>query len=100
MEAMRLTGEGKMNLDSTIGFYVAKARNTNKKDIKVRELLLHEAGLIPDIPTFGKIKPTDHSADSSALFPTKVNENYFLRKNYFNDVMLPGYVEFADTQPR
>lgn len=89
MEAMKLTGEGKMNLDSTLGYYIAKARPTNKKDIKIRELLLHEAGLIPDIPTFTKVKPSDHMPDSSAAFPTKVNNNYFLRKNYFNDVMYP-----------
>jgi CubicO group peptidase (beta-lactamase class C family) len=89
MEAMKLTGEGKLNLDSTLGYYIAKARPTNKNDIKVRELLLHEAGLIPDIATFTKVKPTDHSVDSSAAFPTKVNDNYFLRKNYFNDVMYP-----------
>ena len=45
--------------------------------------------MIPDIPTFDKIKPTDHSTDSSAMFPTKVNDNYFLRKDYFKDVMWP-----------
>lgn len=89
MEAMKLTGEGKINLDSTLGYYIAKARTTNKKDIKVRELLLHEAGLIPDIATFTKVHPEDHATDSSAAFPTRVNDNYFLRKNYFNDVMYP-----------
>ena len=89
MEAMKLTGDGKMNLDSTLGYYIAKARPTNKRDIKIRELLLHEAGLIPDIATFTKVKPSDHMPDSSAAFPTKVNNNYFLRKNYFNDVMYP-----------
>ncbi|WP_121202143.1 serine hydrolase domain-containing protein [Mucilaginibacter gracilis] len=89
MTAMKLTGDGKMNLDSTLGYYIAKAKATNKSDIKVRELLLHEAGLIPDIATFTKIKPTDYSADSSAAFPTKVNDNYFLRKDYFKDVMYP-----------
>jgi CubicO group peptidase (beta-lactamase class C family) len=89
MTAMKLTGDGKMQLDSTLGYYLPKTRGTNKSDIKLRELLLHEAGLIPDIPTFGKIKPSDHSVDSSAAFPTKVNDNYFLRKNYFNEVMYP-----------
>lgn len=89
MEAMKLTGEGKLNLDSTLSSYIAKAKNTNKKNVTVRSLLLHEAGLIPDIATFTKVKPTDHSADSSAAFPTKVNDGYFLRKNYWNDVMYP-----------
>ncbi len=90
MEAMRLTGLGKLNLDSTIGYYIPKARSTNKSDIKIRELLTHQAGLIPDIQTFGKIKPaTDYSPDSSAAFPTRLTDNLFLRKNYYRDVMIP-----------
>lgn len=89
MAAMRLTGEGKLNLDSTLGYYIAKASTTNKNDIKVRELLLHQAGLIPDIPAFEKVKVSDYSADSSAAFPVKIVDNYFLRKDYFKDVMYP-----------
>lgn len=89
IEAMKLTDEGKLSIDSTLGSYVALARPTDKNDLTVRELLLHQAGLIPDIQTFGKIKPSEYSSDSSALFPTKVNENYYLRKNYFKEVMQP-----------
>jgi CubicO group peptidase (beta-lactamase class C family) len=89
MAAMKLYDEGKLNLDGTIGEYLDMARKTNKNDLKVREVLEHQAGLIPDIPTFGSIHPSDHSTDSSAAYPTKVNENYYLRKDYFKDVMWP-----------
>ncbi|TSD63897.1 serine hydrolase [Inquilinus sp. KBS0705] len=89
MEAMQLYDQGKLNLDSTIGTYIPMARNTNKNSLTVREVLEHQAGLIPDIQTFDKVKPTDHSTDSSALYTTKVNEGYYLRKGYFNDVMFP-----------
>ncbi|MGZ3757494.1 MAG: serine hydrolase domain-containing protein [Mucilaginibacter sp.] len=89
MEAMQLVDQGKLSIDSTVGNYLAIARNTNKKDIQVKELLEHQAGLIPDIPTFEVIKPEDHSVDSSAAYPTKVNQNYYLRKDYFKDVMWP-----------
>ncbi|QXV66625.1 serine hydrolase [Mucilaginibacter sp. 21P] len=90
MEAMQLYDQGKLNLDSTIGSYMPIARNTNKKTLSVREILEHQAGLIPDIKTFEVVKPTDHTVDSSAAFPTKVNEGYYLRRNYFEDVMLPA----------
>ncbi len=40
-----------MGLDSTVGSYMPMARKTNKNDISIRELLEHQAGLIPDIPT-------------------------------------------------
>jgi CubicO group peptidase (beta-lactamase class C family) len=89
VETMRLTEEGRLNLDSTIGTYIPMARKTNKNDIKIRELLEHQAGLIPDIQTYEKLKPTDISTDSSAAFPTKVSEHFYLRKNYFRDVMWP-----------
>jgi CubicO group peptidase (beta-lactamase class C family) len=99
MEAMKLTGEGKMNIDSTLGYYIAKAKNTNKSGVTIKSLLLHEAGLIPDIATFTKVKPADHSADSSAAFPTKVNDGYYLRKNYWNDVMYPDMFNSALRTP-
>jgi CubicO group peptidase (beta-lactamase class C family) len=93
--AMQLKDEGKLSVDSTMAYYLPMARGTNKSDIQVRELLMHQAGLIPDIATFGSIKPTDHSADSSAAFPVKVNNGYFLRKDYYKDIMLPAMYNSA-----
>jgi CubicO group peptidase (beta-lactamase class C family) len=87
IETMRLTEEGILNLDSTIGTYIPMARKTNKNDIRLRELMEHQAGLIPDIQTYEKLKPIDISTDSSAAYPTKVALHYYLRQNYFRDVM-------------
>jgi CubicO group peptidase (beta-lactamase class C family) len=95
MEAMQLYDEGKLNLDSTLGTYMPITRNTNKRTLTVRELLEHQAGLIPDITTFEGVRPVDHSTDSSSAYPTKVNENYYLRKNFFEDVMLPAALQSA-----
>jgi CubicO group peptidase (beta-lactamase class C family) len=106
MEVMRLTEEGKLNLDSTVGSYVARARGTNKSDIHVRELMLHQAGLIPYIPFYERLTASDHSSDSSAAYPTKVADGYYLRKDYFRNVMWPqmlntplrgrGHYEYSD----
>lgn len=89
MEVMRLTEQGALNMDSTIGTYIPYAHGTNKDDIRLRELMTHQAGLVPDVRTYEDLKPSDHSIDSSAAYPTKVVDNYYLRKNYFNDVMWP-----------
>ena len=89
METMRLVDEGKLNINATVGDYLPQARKTNKSDIHVREVLLHQAGLIPDIPTLDAIKPEDHSTDSSAAYPTKANDGYYVKKDYFKDVMWP-----------
>ncbi|HZX57762.1 MAG TPA: serine hydrolase domain-containing protein, partial [Mucilaginibacter sp.] len=87
IETMRVYEEGRLSLDSTIGTYIPMAHHTNKNDLRIRELLTHQSGLIPDIPTYEKLKPADISTDSSAAYPTKVALHYYLRKNYFMDVM-------------
>ena len=89
METMQLYDQHNLDIDTTLGYYLPQAQNTNKNGIHIREVLEHQAGLIPDIPTVEAVKPTDYTVDSSADFPTKVNENYYLRKDYFKDVMWP-----------
>ena len=89
VETMKLVDEGKLNVEGTLGDYIPLARRSNKNNIKVRDILLHQAGLIPDIQSFEKVKPADHSTDSSAAYPTRVSDHYFLRKDYYKDVMLP-----------
>jgi CubicO group peptidase (beta-lactamase class C family) len=89
METMMLVDQNKLNIDSTLSTYLPDTRKTNKATLTIREILEHQAGLIPDIPTLEAIKPTDYTVDSSADYPTKVNENYYLRKDYFKTVMWP-----------
>jgi len=86
---MRLVEENKLKLDTNIGAYIAMARTSPMNNIPVREVMLHQAGFIPYIPFHEGVKVTDHSTDSSAAFPTKVADGYFIRKDYFKDVMWP-----------
>ncbi|MDT3403284.1 serine hydrolase domain-containing protein [Mucilaginibacter terrae] len=95
MEVMRLVDEGKLSLDSTMGSYIAMARNTSKNNITVRELMLHQAGLVSYIPFYNYIKAADHSPDSSAAYPTKVTDGYYMRKDYYKDVMWPQMLNSA-----
>ncbi|MGV3706788.1 MAG: serine hydrolase domain-containing protein [Arcticibacter sp.] len=89
MASMRLYEQNKLQLDSTMGYYVPQARETNKSFIPVRNLMLHQAGLVPYIPFQNSIKPGDYSRDSSEVYSVKVADNYYVRRNYYNDVMLP-----------
>lgn len=86
---MRLVQEQKLNLDTNIGAYIPKARTSPMNNIKVREVMLHQAGFIPYIPFHNNVQQGDYSRDSSAAYPTKVADNYYIRKNYFKDVMWP-----------
>ena len=89
MAVMRLFEQEKLKLDTNVGAYIPKARNTDKKDITVREVMLHQAGFIPYIPFYRNMVLSDFSPDSSAAYPTKVADNYYIRKGYFGQVMWP-----------
>ena len=89
MAAMRLYEQQKLVLNEKLGTYLPVARTTNKKNLSIKELLLHEAGLTPFIPFYQKLKPYDYSSDSSAYYSVKVADGYYLRKNYYEDIMLP-----------
>jgi len=86
---MRLVEQKKLKLDTNVAAYIAKARNTPMNGIKVREVMLHQAGFIPYIPFHNYVKEGDYSTDSSAAFPTKVADGYYIKKGFFNDFMWP-----------
>ncbi len=86
---MRLVEQQKLKLDTNVGYYIAKARNTPMNGINVREVMLHQAGFIPYIPFHNFIKEGDYSRDSTAAFPTKVADSYYIKKGFFNDFMWP-----------
>ncbi|RYE27868.1 MAG: class A beta-lactamase-related serine hydrolase, partial [Sphingobacteriaceae bacterium] len=87
---MALYDKKQLSLDSPISKYVAMTRNlADKNSIIIREALLHEAGYTPYIKFYEGLKPSDMSTDSSAAYPTKVADHYYLRANYFKEVMWP-----------
>jgi CubicO group peptidase (beta-lactamase class C family) len=89
LAAMRLFEQGKLNLDVSVGTYLPELKRSHpdKAALRVRDLLTHQAGLVPFIPFFLQIKDGDYSAEASANYPTKVAERYYLGKGYFRDIM-------------
>ena len=86
---MRLVEQQKLKLDTNVSAYIAKARNTPMNGTSVRDVMLHQAGFIPYIPFHNYVKEGDYSRDSSAAYPTKVADNYYIKKGFFNDFMWP-----------
>ena len=86
---MHLVEKGRLNLDSTIGHYIARARNTPMSKIFVKEVMMHQAGFVPFIPFPKLVGAQDYRRDSSAAFPTKVADHFFIRRDYFDDFMWP-----------
>jgi CubicO group peptidase (beta-lactamase class C family) len=85
---MRLYEQRKLDLNSNIGSYFPAAKETNKEFIPLKDVMLHQAGFV-NLDFFSGIKSQDYSADSSASFPVKVADNYFVRRNYYQEAMLP-----------
>ncbi|WP_276346429.1 serine hydrolase [Daejeonella sp. JGW-45] len=85
---MRLYEQQKLDLDASIGSYFPLAKETNKEFIPLKEVMLHQAGFV-NLDFFSGIKSQDHSTDSSFFYPVKVTDNYFVRRNYYQEAMLP-----------
>ena len=88
MAAMKLYEQQKLDLNASIGSYLEDVKYTNKANIPVRDVMLHQAGFV-NLDFFGGLRSTDHSSDSSALYPIKLTDHYYLRKDYYKDVMWP-----------
>jgi serine-type D-Ala-D-Ala carboxypeptidase len=86
--AMSLYDQKKLDLNAPISNYLPEARGTNKAGIRVREAMLHQAGFI-NLDFLSKTKSQDYSRDSSWLYPVKIADNYYLRRNFYRDVMWP-----------
>lgn len=87
--AMHLYETGKLNLDTVISAYLPETINTNKQNIKVRELLLHQAGLVPFIPFFEKLKIGDYSRKPSDYFTVQVADSFYIAHDYYKKIMWP-----------
>lgn len=87
---MDLYEKGKIGIDSTIDTYIARTRQMpEKKTITVKEVLLHQAGFYPYIKFYEQLKPGDTDTAYSARYPTQLADKYYLRANYYNEVMWP-----------
>jgi beta-glucosidase-like glycosyl hydrolase/CubicO group peptidase (beta-lactamase class C family) len=75
---MYLKDQGKLNIEEKVATYLPELARTNKRDMTVRDVLLHQAGLKPGIPTWertlrdGQLKPTFYASTRSDDFPNEV----------------------------
>jgi len=86
---MRLYDEGKLSLDATLGDYLPMVKNTNKADLRVRDILLHQAGLVPYIPFYRETLNTDGTPDTAlyhknadSIHTVRVADNMYMDSTY------------------
>ena len=91
---MCLYDKQKFKANDELSKYVPMLQNSNKDDLKINNILAHQAGLRNWIPIYkctlddkGKqIKPEIVSQDSSEQFSIKLTDNMFLRSDYADTV--------------
>ncbi len=91
LAVMKLYEEGKLDLKKKLSDYLPETIKTNKQNIIVENLLLHEAGLVPFSPlsketidAFGRPVPLLYSPTPNDSFSVPVTEHLYM-KNAWKD---------------
>lgn len=88
LAVMKLYEEGKLDLKETVGHYLKEFRKSNKKDLKLDELMTHTAGLQSWIPFYkstfvnGKLSKKIFSEKQKGDFQLQVADSLFMSKSY------------------
>lgn len=90
LAVMKLYDQGKLELDNTLGDYLPLVRGTDKAGLKIRDVLLHRAGLVPFIPFYREVidtltgipTPVYFSPEKKGDYTIRVAEKLYMRKDY------------------
>jgi len=89
---MKLVDNGLINTDSMMSRYVPELHNTNKHDLKVADILVHQAGLQPWIPFYTKTlqnglpDPNLYHPTPDALFSVPVAPSLYLKNAWVDTI--------------
>ncbi len=91
---MKLVEEGKIDLNKTLGDYLPSTKGTDKAALQIKDILLHQAGLIPFIPFYkalidtatGSPLPAYFSKQWSESFSFRVAEDLYLRNDWQDSI--------------
>ncbi len=79
VSVMKLYEEGKLDLDKTLGDYLPWVKGSDKAPIKLRDVLLHQAGLNPFIPFYREVIDTATGNPLWAYFSKVKDEQHQFR---------------------
>ena len=90
LSVMKLVDEGRLDINKTLGDYLEWTKGSDKAGLRIKDILLHEAGLKSFIPFYREtIDPVDGTPNGTiyanrpdSLYTIRVAENLYLRKDY------------------
>ncbi|MEO6290687.1 MAG: glycoside hydrolase family 3 N-terminal domain-containing protein [Ginsengibacter sp.] len=94
ISVMKLYDEGKIKLNKTLGDYLPWVKGTNKSKLQIRDILLHQAGLIAFIPFYRETidnitkqpMPSIYSSSKNDSFSIRVAQNMYMRNNWTDTI--------------
>jgi len=97
MATMRLYDEGKIDLQKTLGDYLPWVRGSDKDTLKLIDIMLHQARLVPDVVFYKECVdsskeqyplPWIFSTKSDSTHGVRVAENLYLRNDWRDTMCL------------
>jgi len=88
---MKLYDQGKINLNGKLSDYLPSTKGTNKAKLKISDILLHQAGLEPDVLFYRYVRDSITHQPNPAIisaekpgFNIRVAENLYLRNDWLD----------------
>jgi len=102
LSIMKLYEEGKIKLNGTLGDYLPWTQHSDKANLRIEDILLHEVGLTPTIFFYKETIDSVTGIPNPALYSDKPKPGYTIRvaenlylKNAWQDTMLNRIVKSA-----
>ncbi len=86
---MRLYEQGKIKLDKNISTYIPETKKLGKRRVTVRDLMLHQSGLPPDVSFGCPVKAKDYMEKCTSSFNVKAADRCFMKKGFYRKYMWP-----------
>jgi beta-glucosidase-like glycosyl hydrolase/CubicO group peptidase (beta-lactamase class C family) len=93
LSVMRLYDEGKLDINKTLGDYLPWVRGSNKSDLVLKDVLLHQAGLVAYIPFYketldaqGNPNPNIYHRFPDSIYSVHVAANMWMRKDWIDTI--------------
>jgi beta-glucosidase-like glycosyl hydrolase/CubicO group peptidase (beta-lactamase class C family) len=92
---MKLVDEEKIDIQKTLGEFLPQAKGTNKAGLVLKDILLHQAGLVPFIIFYketidsvtGRPLPQYFATQKNAQHQIRVAENLYLRNDWEDTIL-------------
>jgi beta-glucosidase-like glycosyl hydrolase/CubicO group peptidase (beta-lactamase class C family) len=90
---MKLYDEGKLELNKKLGDYLPAVRGSNKENLLISKILLHQAGLVSYIPFYretvdssGKPLPGIYSNNKKDSFNIRVADHFYMTASWLDTI--------------